>query len=140
MIAAATAALRATPPPPNVVRMASCNAMGDQHRSQPRRDVAQRKKDAERIMRHQPDVPRVMDETGRRADGEIPVGRDTQKTPGINKDGIHVAEDEQREIGARGDLICPVKALRDPAPAPGQIEASADLEEHGRHQKWFTDA
>src|SRR4051812_49068202 len=81
-----------------------------------------------------------MDEPSRGADREIPIGRDAEKAPGIDEDRVHVSKDEQREISARGDLICPVKSLRGGAPAPCEIEAGSDLEEHGGYQQRFAQA
>src|SRR6516165_11196137 len=59
---------------PNAVGAALIHAVGDQHDSKPRRDVAQDEEDAERIVRQETDVPGVMDEPSRRADREIPIG------------------------------------------------------------------
>src|SRR5262249_44871839 len=52
----------------------------------------------------------------------------------------HMPEDEQRKIGARGNLKSAVEALRASTPTPCEIEASAYLEKHGRHQQRLTHA
>ena len=93
---------------PKGIGVASIDAVRDQHHSQARRDVAQDEEDAERVMRQETDVPGVMDEPGWGADREIPIGRYAEKGAGVDEDRVHVPEDEQREIGTRGDLICPV--------------------------------
>ena len=79
---------------PNTVGSALSNAVGDQHHAQARSDVAQHKENAERIVRQEPDVPGVMDEPCRGADREIPIGLDAQETPGIDKDRVHMSENE----------------------------------------------
>src|SRR4051812_39894208 len=79
---------------PKAVRIGSIDAVGDQHQSEARRDVTQYKENAERIVRDQPDIPGVMDKAAWGADREIPVGRDAQKRPCIDKDRVYMSENE----------------------------------------------
>jgi hypothetical protein len=57
-----------------------------------------------------------MNEPGRGSDREIPIGRYTEKTTSVDENRLHVPEDVQREVGPRGDLKCPMEALRGGAP------------------------
>jgi hypothetical protein len=80
------------------------DAVRDQHHAQSRRNVAQDKKHAQRVMRQQANIPGVMNEPGRGSDREIPSGRDAEKASRVDENRVHVPEDEQREVGPRGDL------------------------------------
>lgn len=47
-------------------------------------------------------------------------------------------KDVQQEVDPRGDLKCPLEAVRGSTPMPCQKQAGADLEKHGRDQQRFT--
>src|SRR5215472_8808178 len=65
------------------------------------------RKDEERtepIMRHETDVPRVLDEAGGRAGRETPPGVDAEIDPCENEHRVHMAQDVKGEVDARSDL------------------------------------
>ena len=61
----------------------------------------------ESIMRHEADIPRVLDEASGRARGEVPPGVDAEIGPCENEDRIHVTQHVKGKVDARSDLeIC----------------------------------
>src|SRR6516164_9737765 len=61
----------------------------------------------ESIMRHEADIPPVLDEAGGRARREVPPGVDAEIGPCENEDRIHVTQHVKGEVAARSDLeIC----------------------------------
>src|SRR5262245_6582757 len=62
------------------------DAMSHNDRTRPSREMRQDEEHAEPIMRHEADVPRVLDEACWRARGEAPPGVDAEIRPRENED------------------------------------------------------
>ena len=57
------------------------------------------------------------------ADREIPIGRYAKKASCVDENRVHVPKDVQQEVDPRGDLKCPLEAVRGSTPMANQVEA-----------------
>src|SRR5215472_17772264 len=80
------------------------HAMRHHDRTRPGREMREDEERAKPIMRHEADVPRILDESGGRARREAPSGVDAEIRPCENEDRVHVAQHVEGEVDARGDL------------------------------------
>src|SRR5215470_8027686 len=80
------------------------DAMRHNDRTRPSREMREDEEYSKPIMWHEADVPRVLDEAGRRARCEAPTGVDTEICACENEDRVHVAQHVKGEVDARGHL------------------------------------
>ncbi len=91
---------------------------------------------AEPIMRHEADVPGVLDEASGRARREAPPAVDAEIRPRENKDRVHVTQHIKAEVDARGDLESAEAIAGRRRQTPGEEEPGADLKKEERnHQR-----
>jgi len=73
----------------------------------PGREMREDEEHTEPIMRHEADIPPVLDEAGGRARREVPPSVDAEIGPCENEDRIHVTQHVKGKVDARSDLeIC----------------------------------
>jgi hypothetical protein len=99
MIIVATIAA-ATAPPTMSVGERPAGAMRHHDPTSAGRKVREDEERAEPIMRHEADVPPILDESGGRAGREVPSGVDAKICPCENKDRVHVAQHVKGEVDA----------------------------------------
>src|SRR5262249_39100686 len=80
------------------------DAMRHHDRTRAGRKMREDEERAEPIMRHESDVPRILDESGGRARREAPSGVDAKICPCENEDRVHVAQHIKGEVDAGRDL------------------------------------
>src|SRR6516225_1622365 len=111
------------------------DAMRHHDRTRAGREMREDEERAEPIMRHEADVPRILDESGGRARREAPSGVDAQIRPCENEDRVHVAQHVEGEVDARGDLEGAEAVAGRGGQPPGEKEPSANLEKEERHHQ-----
>nr|AEH76928.1 succinate dehydrogenase/fumarate reductase [Bradyrhizobium sp. JS329] len=109
------------------------DAMRHDDPTRPGREMREDEEYAEPIMRHEADVPRVLDEAGGRARCEAPPGVGAEIHPCENEDRVHVAQYVKGEVDARGDLEGAKAVARRRRQTPDEEEPGADLEEEECH-------
>ena len=100
MITVATSPATTAPPIMNRSANALLNAMRHHDPTRSGRKMRENEEYAEPIMRHEADVPWVLDEAGGRARREAPSGVDAEIGACENEDRVHVAQHVKREVDA----------------------------------------
>ena len=86
-------------------------------------------------MRHETDVPWILDKACGRTRGEIPSSVNAKVGAGEDENRIHVAKHVKGEIDARSDLKGTEAVAGAAVCRPDTIESSADLEEEKCNQE-----
>src|SRR6516225_10143442 len=115
------------------------DAMRHHDRTRAGREMREDEERAEPIMRHEADVPRILDESGGRARREAPSGVDAEIRPCENEDRVHVAQHVEGEVDARGDLEGAEAVSGRRRMTPDEEEPGANLEEEERHHQRLQD-
>src|SRR5262249_26091050 len=112
------------------------DAMRHHDRTRPGRKMREDEERAEPVMRHEADVPRILDESGGRARREAPSGVDAEICPCENEYRVHVAQHIKGEVDAGRDLEGAETVAGRRRQMPDEEEPRANLEEEERdHQR-----
>src|SRR5579875_125025 len=94
-------------------------------------------KHAKAIMWYQANIPGVLDQTGRCAGCETPIGINAEIEPPKYKHRIHMAEHISGKKNTAADLKTAEAIHRLGTRPRGEINAAADLEQKQRNQQWL---
>jgi hypothetical protein len=106
----------------------TANAVGEQDHSQAHGEMADDEQDGERIMRDQPDIPRIEQQTGRRARGPRESRVDAQEYSSENEDRDQVGDDVRDQISAGRGLNGRIEVSFARNLGPDQAQSTQQLE------------
>ena len=120
--------------PPRAMNRDSCSCRGKRGNASAQQQhphatgyVAEEQKHGKRIVRNQPDIPRIAHHSGRSADSEVPIRVHLHRLPSEDEDGSQMGNNEDPQICARCGLQRTKDVILDTDPLSEEGGPAGDL-------------